>query len=376
MPWAARAVPPGQGGAGTQIISLYIGTYTDGASEGIYRIELDAVRESFSAPVLVAKAVNPTFFAWHPERPVMYAVSETSGVPPGNTGGLLAFRIGADGGLEQIGAVATGGASPCYVSLDAAAAHAFVANYHGPTVAVFRLQPDGRPGERTALIRHEGSGPHPVRQTRAYPHSIRLLPGGQFVAAADLGADRLFVYRFDPQTGALTRHDRAAEARPGAGPRHFAPHPDGRLIFVMNELGSTLASYAWDAAAGRFTPLDEVSTLPDGFTGENTTAEVAVHPSGLFVYGSNRGHDSIAAFRVGDRGGLSRIGLYPTGGRTPRHFAIVPGGRLLVVANQESDSLVLFRIDPATGELARTAAQVQVPAPAFVGIPGTSGNPS
>ncbi len=178
------------------------------------------------------------------------------------------------------------------------------------------------------------------------------------------------MYRFDARRGTLTPNEPPAAVVPaGAGPRHFAAHPSGGAVFLINELSSTIASYGWDSTRGTLGLLGMVSTLPDGFAGENTTAEVTVHPSGRFVYGSNRGHDSIAAFRVNENGTLTRAGVYPAGGRTPRHFAIDTSGGFLLAANQESDSLVLFRIDQNTGSLAETGARATVPSPAFVAMP-------
>ena len=252
-----------------------------------------------------------------------------------------------------------------------AGTHAFVANYGAGSVAAFPIRPDGALGARQSLVRHTGSSAHPTRQTRPHAHAIRTAPDDAFVLAADLGADRLFVYRFDPRHGTLTPHEPpAAVARAGSGPRHFAAHPSGDAVFLINELTSTICARTPGTARGGTLDLPgAISTLPDGFAGENTTAEVTVHPSGRFVYGSNRGHDSIAAFRVSEDRTLTLAGFYPTGGKTPRHFAIDPDGGFLLAANQESDSLVLFRIDQETGALAKTGACATVPSPVFVGMP-------
>ena len=204
----------------------------------------------------------------------------------------------------------------------------------------------------------------------SHAHAIRTAPDDGFVLAADLGADRLFVYGFDPRRGTLTPNEPPAAVVPaGSGPRHFAAHPSGDALFLINELTSTIASYAWDGIRGTLDLRGVRSTLPDGFAGENTTAEVTVHPSGRFVYGSNRGHDSIAAFRVNDDHTLTLAGFYSTGGKTPRHFAIDPDGGFLLAANQDSHSLVLFRLDQETGALAKTGACATVPTPVFVGMP-------
>ena len=351
------------------MVPIYLGTYTDGASRGIYRLTLDSANARLSEPVLVAEATNPSFLAWHPTQSVLYAVSETDTVGAARSGALMAFRVDGSGALTRINQEPSGGGGACYVSVNAAGTYAFVANYGAGSVAALPVRDDGGVKPASAVVQHTGSGPHATRQTRAHAHSIRAMPGSPFVLAADLGADRLFVYRFDESTGALQPHQPpAVAASPGAGPRHFAPHPSGDAVFLMNELSSTVATYVWDAATGTLTTRGEVSTLPDGFTGENTTAEVAVHPNGRFVYGSNRGNDSIAAFRVGADRTLTRVGVYPTGGRTPRHFAIDPTGAFLIAANQESDTIVLFRIDADTGALAEAGARAHVPSPVYVGM--------
>ena len=352
------------------MIPVYIGTYTDGASRGIYRLELDGPNTRLSSPVLVAEAVNPTFLAWHPSRPVLYAASETDTVGADKTGAVLAYRVEADGSLALIDLASSGGAGTCFLSVHPAATHVFVANYTAGSVAALAILPDGALGAMSSLVRHTGSSAHRTRQAAPHAHAIMSAPGGAFVLAADLGADRLLVYRFDPADGALTPHEPpAAVARAGAGPRHLAWHPSGRAAFLINELDSTISTYAWNGASGTLELRDTISTLPDSFTGENITAEVRVHPSGRFVYGSNRGHDSIAAFRAGGDSTLTLAGFYPTGGRTPRNFALDPAGEFLLAANQESDSLVLFRIDQRSGALLETGAHAAVPSPVFVGMP-------
>jgi 6-phosphogluconolactonase len=356
------------------VIPIYIGTYTDAESRGIYRLALDGDGAQLSAPVLVAPAENPSFLAWHPSRPVLYTVCETHDPAATKPSAVLAYAVDAAGDLALINKEPSGGLGACFVSVHPAGTHVFVANYRTGSVAVFPVRSDGGLAPASALVEHRGSSVHATRQQRPYAHSIRMAPGNRFVLAADLGADRLFVYRFDPVHGTLILHDPAAAvAAPGAGPRHVTAHPSGHAVILVNELNSTLASYAWDGARGTLDLRALVSTLPDGFSGENTAAEVAVHPSGRFVYSSNRGHDSIAAFRAGREWTLTPAGAYSTGGRTPRHFAIDPSGDLLLVANQESDSLVLFRLDRETGALADTGARARVPSPAFVAMPASVG---
>lgn len=357
-------------------VTLHVGTYTDGPSQGIYRLVFDPATGALGEPVLVAEAVNPTFLAWHPRLPVLYAVSETD-TGPGQQGMVIAYAADANGRLTAMGEQPSGGATPCYVSVDPSGSRVFVANYHGASVAALPLDADGRLQPPSSVGRHYGASVHPVRQRKAYAHSVVTAPTvngapASFVLSADLGADRVIVYRVDDASGQLTPHDEGTvPTAPGAGPRHLAFTHDGSGVFAINELNSTIASYQWDAARGTLELVgDPVSTFPADFTAENTTAEVALHPNGEFLYGSNRGHDSIAIFRIGSdadgRRRLTRVGTHSTHGRTPRHFAIDPSGAFLIAANQESDTLVCFRINAETGLLMDTSIRAHVSAPALV----------
>jgi 6-phosphogluconolactonase len=351
------------------VTPVYIGTYTDGDSQGIYRLELDVVHGRLSPPILVAEAMNPSFLAPHPSRPVLYSVSEIHGADYGTRPSLLAYEICGDGSLRLINERWSGGLGACFASVHPAGTHVFVANYRSGSVAALPTGSDGALRPASSVVQHRGSSVHPVRQDGPHPHSVRIAPGNEFVLAADLGCDGVFVYRFDPLEGRLSPHEPPAiVASAGAGPRHLAVHPSGGAVFVINELDSTVTSYVWDRTRGTLYQHGVVSTVPDEFDGENTAAEVAVHPSGRFVYGSNRGHDSIAAFRIGDNGTLSPVGIYSSGGRTPRHFAIDASGTFLLAANEESDSLILFRIDLESGVLSETHTQATVDSPVFVGI--------
>jgi 6-phosphogluconolactonase len=363
-------------------ITLHVGTYTNGASKGIYRLDFDPETGALGEPALAAEAVNPAFLAWHPRLPVLYAVGETD-TGPDRQGTVMSFAAAGDGRLTAMNEQPSGGAGPCYVSVDPEGARVFVANYHGGSVAALPIDTVGRLHPSSSIARHSGSSVHPVRQRKPYAHAILPAPpapdapDARFALAADLGIDRVVVYRIesiDEARGAhearalLTQHEPGTvAAAPGAGPRHLAFMPSGDAVFVINELNSTIASYAWDAARGTLERLDEpVSTLPVDFTGENITAEIAVHPGGAFLYGSNRGHDSIAIFRIGSNRRLTRLAIHGTHGQTPRHFAIDPAGAFLIAANQDSDSLVVFRIDPETGLLSDPIARASVPSPSCV----------
>lgn len=352
-------------GTGLPAISLHVGTYTDSSSQGIYRLGFDPETGALGEPALAAEAVNPAFLAWHPSLPVLYAVCETD-TGPGRQGAVVAFAAALDGSLTALNEQSSGGAGPCHVSIAGGGTHLFVANYHGGSVAAFPLDSGGRIGSASSIVRHAGSSVDPVRQRKPYAHAMASAPDAPFALAADLGIDRVLVYRYDAERGVLTPHQ-AAAAAPGSGPRHLAFAPEGGVVFVINELNSTIASYAWDGARGTLTPRGEpVSTLPAGFTGTSTTAEIAVHPDGEFLYGSNRGHDSIAVFRIGSDQRLTWVGCHPTHGATPRHFAIEPAGAFLIAANQDSDSLVVFRVDRQTGLLSDTGGRARIPSPACV----------
>ena len=363
------AATAAQSAQGDGAMRVYVGTYTGGGSEGIYVLEMDPGDGSLSMPVLAGAAENPSFLARHPDGRFLFAVGEVSEVEGKPGGAVRSFAIEpADGTLSPINLKSSGGAGPCHIVVDGEGRNALVANYGGGTVAVLPIGPDGAFEGPSDVEQHQGSGPDPRRQDGPHAHSINLGPSGRFAVAADLGLDRLFVYRYDPEAGTLTANDPpSAAVEPGAGPRHFTFHPDGRHAYVINEMASTVTALDYDAEAGTLSPTTTVSTLPEGFDGSNTTADVHVHPSGRFLYGSNRGHDSIAIFAIDEQtGALTPAGHCSTGGRTPRNFNIDPSGRFLLAANQDSDSIVVLRIDPETGALEPTGASVEVPKPVCI----------
>ncbi|MEX0713682.1 MAG: lactonase family protein, partial [Pirellulales bacterium] len=338
-------------------LRLYIGTYTGGASEGIYTSRLDLADGSLTAPELAAATSNPSFVALHPNRPFLYAVSEISELDGKKTGGVSAFSIEAETGrLKLLNQQPSEGSGPCHLVVDASGKAVLVANYGGGSVASLPIGSDGRLAKAASAIRHEGKSVNPQRQEGPHAHSINLDPANKFAFAADLGLDKVLVYRFDAASAKLVPNNPpSASVADGAGPRHFAFHPSGRWAYVINELASTVTALAYDADRGVLEPTQTISTLPEDYTPASYTAEVQVHPSGKFVYGSNRGHDSIAIFSVdADTGRLKSRGQQPTGGKTPRNFSIDPTGSYLLAANQESDNIVVFRIEPASGELEPT----------------------
>jgi 6-phosphogluconolactonase len=365
---ALAAVPAAA--AGKSEFFVYIGTYTGKGSQGIYGWRLDAGSGSLAPLGLVAETVNPSFLAIHPNRRFLYAVSEIAGAKGQRGGAVSAFAIDRQSGkLTFMNQVSSQGGGPCFVTVDQTGRAVLVANYGGGSVALLPVKEDGSLAEASAHMQHSGASlANPRRQKAPHAHSINVSPDNRFALAADLGLDQVLVYRLDPAKGSLDPNDPPfARTEPGAGPRHFAFHPGGRFTYVINELTSSLSTYAWDAARGTLKPLQTVSTLPKDFEGDNTCAEVVAHPSGRFVYGSNRGHDSIAVFAVnGRKGTLTPVEHVSTQGRTPRNFNIDPTGGWLFAANQATGNVVLFRIDQKSGRLTPAGQTLEVSMPVCV----------
>jgi 6-phosphogluconolactonase len=349
----------------------YIGTYTEKSSKGIYAFRLDAATGKLTPLGLAAESVSPSYLAIHPNHQFLYAVNEVGNFGGQKAGAVSAFSIDRSTGkitfLNQVSSLGTG---PCHVSLDKTGKNVLIANYDGGSVAVYPVDSDGRLREASAFVQHTGSSVNKSRQEAAHAHCIFTSPDNRFALAADLGLDKVLIYRFDPAKGTLTPNNPAyGKTPPGAGPRHFAFHPNGKYVYVINEIQCTLSTFAYDAARGTMRLKDTVSTLAKGYnvTNDDSTAEIEVHPSGKFVYGSNRGHDSIAVFAVDPtEGTLNRIEIVSTMGRTPRGFGIDPTGSFLIAANQDSDSLVVFRIDQETGRLRPTGQKLEAFTPVSV----------
>jgi 6-phosphogluconolactonase len=353
----------------THAYLVYVGTYTGPQSKGVYAYRFDSRTSRLTPLGLAAETMNPSFLAVDPSGRFLYAVNEVGEFAGQKGGAVSAFAIDRKTGkLRFVNQVSSRGSGPCHVSLDKTAKHVLVANYGGGSVAVFPVLADGGLGEASAFVEHQGGSVNPERQERPHAHAIETSPDNRFVLAADLGLDRLLVYRFDAARGTLTPNDPpAAPVSPGAGPRHFAFAPNGMFIYVINEIGSSVTGFSYDAARGALQELQTISTLPADFQGQNDDAEVAVHPSGKFLYASNRGHDSIAVFAIdAQKGTLSPIEHVPTQGKTPRNFAIDPTGLHLIAANQNSNSLVVFQIDPQTGRLKGTGQVIEAPSPVCV----------
>jgi 6-phosphogluconolactonase len=346
---------------------VFIGTYTrpPSKSKGIYTYRFDPKSGALSHAAEAAGIVNPSFLAFHPNGRFLYSVAEVAD-PKWETGGAVtAYSINRQTGvLTQLNTQSTKSAGPCHLVVDRSGKCVVVANYHGGAVTVLPLKGDGSLGEASDFVQHTGGTKvDPKRQEKAHAHSATLSPDGKFVVICDLGRDEVITYALDAAAGKV-KHTSAAKTAPGAGPRHFDFHPNGKFAHAINELGNTVTTFSYDAAKGSLKEIHTAPTLPTGWAGSNTTADVHVHPSGKWLYGSNRGHHSIAMFAIDEKTGrLTALGQEPTQGKTPRNFAIDPTGSWLLAENQDSDSIVTFRIDPKTGKLSATGQVANVPMP-------------
>lgn len=353
----------------SDFLFVYIGTYTNGDSKGIYRLKLNLTSGALSSPELVAESVNPSFLAIDPKEQFLFAVNEVGQYMNIEGGAVSAFSIDSKtGNLTFLNHQTTQGADPCHLVVDAAGKHILVANYSGGSVAVLPFNNRGQLGAATSFVQHVGSSINSARQSEPHAHSINLSPDNQYALAADLGTDEILIYQFDSQQGQLTPHDpAAARVTAGAGPRHFTFHPNGQRVYAINELASSITVFRYHEDRGTLETLQEISTLPKTFDGSTSTAEIQIHPSGNFVYGSNRGHDSIAIFSVNPQTGtlLSR-GYVSTRGQTPRNFTIDPTGRYLLIANQTTHDIFVFAIDPLSGNLEPIGEAVAIPNPVCI----------
>ncbi len=345
---------------------LFVGTYTEKESKGIYAYRYDAASSELTPLGVAAETSNPSFLAIDPSRRFLYAVNEVQNYKGASSGAVSAFAINRQTGrLSLLNEVPSRGADPCYIAFDNTGKYALVANYTGGSVAVFLVQPDGHIGEASAFVQHRGSSVNKERQEGPHAHWIETTSDNRFAVAVDLGLDELLVYRFNSKTGSLTANDPPyAKLDPGVGPRHLAFHPSGKFAYVVNELQSSITAFTYDSSRGALQKLNTITTLPRGFSGSNDTAEIKIHPSGKFLFASNRGHNSIAVFSIDSTtGSLTLVGHFPTQGKTPRDFEIDPTGKLLFVANQDTDNIVVFRIRPNDGRLIPTGQILHVPAP-------------
>ena len=349
---------------------VYVGTYTNsGRSKGIYLLELDAKTGELTSKGLVARSADPSFLAIHPSKRYLYAVNELAQFEGAPGGAVSGFAIDqTTGALTPINQKPTKGAAPCHLVVDRSGKNVLAANYYGGSITCLPIDDSGKLGDASAFIQHRGTSVDPKRQEAPHAHSINVDAANRFAIVADLGLDKVFTYRFDPMKGALASGDpRFVSIKPASGPRHFAFHPDGKHAYVINEMASTVTAFTYDPTNGSLSEIQTIATIPAEFHGDTSTADVQVHPSGKFLYGSNRGHNSIAMFRIDPATGkLTSLGQEPTKGKTPRNFGIDPSGRFLLAENQDSDTIVVFKIDQKTGKLEATGNWAQVPMPVCV----------
>ena len=367
-------------GAAEPPLLVYVGTYTDWSllmplhrnppgerSRGIYAFRFDTGRGVLTPLGLAAETVNPTYLTFSPSGRFLYAANEIYQHGGQATGTASAFSIDRESGrLTLLNQMASGGTGTCYARVDLSGRNLLLANFGSGSVSVLPLKADGSLRPASAFVQDRGSGPNP-RQAGPHAHSFNLSPDNRFAVEAEFGMDRLIVYRFDAANGTLSpAQPPFVTLRPGAAPRHFTFHPRGGVAYCLNEIDSTITVLAYGPDSGSFRELQTLSTLLAGFHAMNTAAEVLVHPSGRFLYASNRGHDSIAVFSVDDSGRLTLAGHVPSGGRTPRGFCLDPEGRWLITANQGTHNIAVFSVDPATGMPKPTGQSLEVRSPVCV----------
>jgi 6-phosphogluconolactonase len=346
-------------------MSVYIGSYAKNTDPGIHHFKLDLGSGTLTAAGATSGVANPSFVAISPDKKFLYAIGESGGK---KGGAVVSFSIDASSGaLTQLSESFSGGPGPCYVTADKTGKVVLVANYGGGSVASLPVSADGKLSEPATFVQHKGSSVNAGRQKEPHAHSINVSPDNRFALAADLGIDKVLIYKLDPEKGTMTPNDPPHGDLPaGAGPRHFAFHPTAKYVYVCGEMTSTVHAYAWDAEKGALKHLQDLSTLPQEVKG-NSTAECQVHPNGKFVYVSNRGHDSIAVFKVDEATGkLTAAGHAPSGGKTPRNFGIDPTGKILIAANQGTNNVVVYKIDQETGMPKPVGVEVSVPKPVCV----------
>ncbi len=362
---------------------VYVGTYTEvirfgtgetfeGRGKGIHIYRMDPSSGTMEPHALAEDVENPSYLAFHPTQRFLYAVNELKTFAGKPGGSLSAFSVDSESGeLELLNRQPTGGADPCYVTIDGSGRNALVANYTSGSVCVFPILEDGSLAEASDLVQHRGSGTDPERQAGPHAHSVVLDRSNRYAFICDLGLDKLMIYRFDPVRGTLEPHKQPwVQLKPGAGPRHLALHPDGERVYLINELDSTLAALRYNRGTGSMHCVRTVPALPSDFRAASTGADVHISPSGRYLYGSNRGHDSIVIYRIGAVAGskdeLSYIGHVSTLGKTPRNFCIDPSGSFLLAANQDSDTIAAFHIGPRSGKLTPTDQVIDAPTPVCI----------
>ncbi|WP_099157731.1 lactonase family protein [Virgibacillus ndiopensis] len=339
----------------------YIGTYTKGDSTGIYTFTLDTEVPQILNVKNAAHLDNPTYLAISQDNSYLYSVRKE-----GELGGIAAYSINSETGeLKHLNSQLVEGTSPCHISVDSENGHIVTANYHKSTVELYKINKENRlVAPASSIIEHTGSGPHKERQEKPHPHYSRFTPDEKFVSVIDLGIDKLITYEVN---NGILKEVSSLSVNPGSGPRHLAFHPNGKYAYLMTELSSEVITLSYNSNNGSFIDIQSISTIPEDFTENNQGSAIHVSSDGCFVYVSNRGHNSIAAFGVEQESGvLTFIEHTPTEGNWPRDFTLDPTGRFLIVSNQESSNLVLFSRDDSTGKLTLVQSDISVPYPVCV----------
>lgn len=354
---------------GGQRFYVYAASGGDEKSRGIYRFIFDADRGQLSSSSLVFGGINPLFMAIHPSGRYIYATCNKRPFETPHKGRIYAFSISEENGeLVELCEVSSAGDTPCHISVDKKGLCSFVANYSSSSVASFQISSDGRLSEAVSVICHEGSGEDPKRQEAPHPHSMTPDPTGSRVLAADLGLDKIISYGFDSGSGELfSRESASTSLEPISGPRHLSFSPNSPFVYSANELANTVTAFAYNLKKGSLSEIQTTKTIPNGFEGETYASELAVHPSGRFLYAANRGHDSIAAFKVNSEDGTLRfVDVFKCGGAWPQHFQIDPSGNFLLVTNKKSNEINIFRIEHETGVISETGKKGQIESPSCV----------
>jgi 6-phosphogluconolactonase len=350
---------------GDEALVLF-GSHRSGTGIGFSLARFNTATGMLTRPEFIAEAEAPSFFVVHPDGEYIYACNSIDTWQGRPEGSISAYAVDAKSGrLTLLNRKPSGGAEPCYISLDRTGRYVLEANYNGGNVSVFSIGPDGALGERTGFDQETGSSVNPDRQKRSYAHCIVVDPGNRFALACNLGADKVFIYRFSAKDGSLTRNDPpSVSLKPGSGPRHITFHPNGKFAFVINELACTITAFGWNSAKGTLTELQTISTLPEDFKGFNTCAEIQVHPNGKFLYGTNRGQNTLAVFAIDPGSGrLTFVERVPTRGKMPRNFTFDPAGKWILLSNHDSDNAVVFRVNDQNGRLTQAGEPTEVPNP-------------
>ncbi len=359
---------------------VYVGTYTEpikfgtgqileGKGKGIYIYKFDPATGTLSPHGLAEGVRNPSYLCFDAKRKYLYSVNEMKEWDGQFGGGMSAFRIDQEtGGLTFLNSRPTRGGDPCHIILDPSGKFCFVANFMSGSIIAYRVNADGSFGDETAFVQHEGSSVDPRRQAGPHSHAVEFDNAGKFLFVPELGLDKVMIYSLDAATGKVAPASQPwVKTAPGAGPRQVVMHPKGDFAYLINELNSTMTAFAYDAETGALTELQTLSTLPPGFTEHTSCAEVQITPDGRFLYGSNRGHDSLVIYAIDPRTGLmTLVGHESTRGHIPRNFEVGPTGTFLIAANQDTDNLVPFRLDPETGLLTATGQSIEAPTPICV----------